>query len=219
MNDISLSEAYFMCAVGEKGKLFGSDTIRVAGLMSAVLSEMAQSGLIVLEDKKVKLINKPADDVSYFLPVYDHIKEMEYPDYRHIMQDYSNGLSDRHLNALTAAIGTGLADRGFVTKAKLGLLGGRTYFMPHRNVLPALTAELQVNIMFQTPVSWEDGLLWALLDKCSCIPKTFSEDLRKELRARIETSLHDASPAELSKYAAFADKLLTTAKANTVFIR
>ena len=130
MKDISTAEAYFLCAVQQKGKIFGHDDSKIACLMSAVFDEMKKSGLIEITGTKLSIAGQgeiPANCSPYLTPVYDHLRETESLELKHIMQDYNSGWSDRRLNALTTAIGTGLAERGFVTRAKLGLFNGRVY--------------------------------------------------------------------------------------------
>ncbi|MDO4313585.1 MAG: GPP34 family phosphoprotein [Eubacteriales bacterium] len=218
MKDLSVSEAYFLCAVQNKGKIFGYDTAKVTCLMAAVLHEMKQSGLITFSDRKILLTNSTADQTAYLLPVWEHLKESENLDYKHILQDYNSGWSDRHLNALTSAIGTGLAEQGLVTRAKLGIFGGRTYFMPYKDAIPALAAELQVNILYQTPFPMQDGFLWILLEKSGCIPQILPEDQRESIRKKVTFSIQNEPEGELSEFTEFTDKLLTIAKAGTVFV-
>lgn len=218
MTDLSISEAYFLCAVQNKGKLFGHDTAKVACLMAAVLYEMKQSGIISWNQKKVTLTGALPPEASYLFPVYEHLKEMNLTDFKHILQDYASGWSDRHLNALTTAIGDHLAECRLATKAKVGLFNGRTYFMPYKNAIPALATELQVNIMYQTPVPTEDGFLWILLKKSDCVPKSLEEELQTKISARISDAVRTYPDGKLAEAARFADTLFTVAKANSVFI-
>lgn len=215
MKDITTAEAYFLCAVQDKGKIFGHDDNKVACLMSAIFHEMKKSGLIESAGTKLKVIQHkdfPAGCASYLAPVYEHLKELESLELKHIMQDYNSGWSDRRLNALTTAIGTGLADRGLATKAKLGLFNGRVYFMPYKTAIPSLAAELLVNILYQTPISAEDGFLWLLLEKGSCMPKDFSEEQRRDIHEKVTASIQSEPENELAKQNTFTDKLLSMVK-------
>lgn len=218
MTDLSVSEAYFLCAVQSKGKLFGHDTIKVACLMASVLYEMKQSGILSLNQNKIALTGALPAESSYLFPVYEHLKEMDQTDFKHILQDYASGWSDRHLNTLTYAIGENLAEGGLVTKAKIGLFNGRTYFIPCKNSIPSLAAELQVTVMYQTPVPVEDGFLWILLRNSECMPKPLEKDLQKKISARISDAVRTNPDGKLAEAARFADTLLTVAKANTLFI-
>lgn len=218
MNDISTSEAYFLCAVRNKGKIFGYDTIKVACLMASILAEMMQTGSIDLSGNKIVLTGDPSFGTSYLMPVYEHLKEMELLDFKHLLQDYSSGWSDRHLNAVTSTIGNGLARQGLVTRAKIGILNGKTYFMPYKDTLPALIAELQVNIMYQTPIPVEDGFLWTLLEKSNCIPKTLTNEQQTSINSRVSAAIQAEPEGELAKLATLTNTLLTVAKTNTVFI-
>lgn len=215
MNDISTAEAYFLCAVQEKGKIFGHDDNKVACLLSAIFYEMKNSGLIEPAGTKLKIIQKkelPSDCASYLAPVYEHLKELESLELKHILQDYNSGWSDRHLNALTTAVGTGLSDRGLATKAKLGLFNGRVYFMPYKSAIPSLAAELLVNILYQTPISDEDGFLWLLLEKSFCIPKDFTEEQRRDIHEKVTDAIQSAPEGDLAKLDTFTGRLLSMVK-------
>lgn len=217
MKDISLTEAYFLCAVQEKGKLFGSSTLRVACLMAAVLYEMEQQGLLLLHEKELTLVPDPEITVPYFRPVYEHLKEMDSTTYKHVMQDYSCGWTDYRLNALANVIGTGLAERGLVTKAKLGLFNGRTYFMPHRNTLTELMVELETELLY-TAAPTADLLLWILLEKGQCIPGELPPERIPDIQEKIRKALLSDPKGEAAKFRDWLAGFLVIAKANTAFI-
>ena len=215
MTDISIVESFFLCAVQGKGKIFGDDYSKIACLLSAVFEEMIKAGLVEIGAGKLHVARQqeiPADCRPYLTPVFNHLKEVESLELKHIMQDYNSGWSDRHLNALTTAIGTGLADSGFATKAKLGLFNSRVYFMPCKTVIPSLSAELLVNLLYQTPVSAEGGFIWLLLEKSGCIPKEFSEQQRHDISDKITSALQDKKEQELARLNTFTDQLLSMVK-------
>lgn len=215
MKDITTVEAYFLFAVQGKGKIFGHDDYKAACLLSAIFHDMKKSGLIEPAGTKLKIIQKkelPADCAAYLAPVYEHLKELESLELKHIMQDYNSCWSDRHLNALTTAVGTGLSDRGLATKAKLSLFNGRVYFMPYKTAIPSLAAELLVNILYQTPISAEDGFLWLLLEKSSCLPKDFTKEQRRDIQEKVTAAIQSAPEGELARLNEFTDKLLSMIK-------
>ena len=57
MNDISITEAYFVYSVRGKGKLSGNDCRKVTGLLTAALWEMTQNGLLTFTDNRLCLNN------------------------------------------------------------------------------------------------------------------------------------------------------------------
>lgn len=138
MNDISITEAYFVYSVRGKGKLSGNDCRKVTGLLTAALWEMTQNGLLTLTDNRLCLNDVDHFTRSWFQPLYEHIREMESNDLSSLLQDYCSSWSDRHLNALSNEIGLVLEKQKLVTRAKLGIFNGRTYFMPHQSAIPGL---------------------------------------------------------------------------------
>ncbi len=215
MKDISTAEAYFLCAVQNKGKIFGHEDKKIACLLSAVFYEMKMAGLIIPGKDQIQIIKTKEltpDCAPYFAPVYSHLKELDSLELKHIVQDYNSGWSDRHLNALTTAIGTGLSDRGLATKAKLGLFNGRVYFMPYKAAVPSLAAELLVSLLYQTPIPDEDGFLWLLLEKSACIPDAFTSQQKEDINARISSALHSSQHPDLADLSLYTDRLLTLVK-------
>lgn len=202
MNDISITEAYFMYSVRTNGKLSGCDCRKVTGLLTAALWEMMQSGLLSLTDSKIQLNTTDSFAKSWFQPLYEHIKEMERKELSSLLQDYCSSWSDRHLNALDNMIGLELEKKKLVTKAKLGLFNGRTYFMPHQSVLPGIDAELQVDMLYHSQVPTDSAFLWLLLQEGRCISRDIPEDLQQTFSEKVKESLAED-----------ADPVLTSAKA------
>ena len=77
MNDISITEAYFVYSVRGKGKLSGNDCRKVTGLLTAALWEMTQNGLLTITDSRIRLNDVDHFTRSWFQPLYEHIREME----------------------------------------------------------------------------------------------------------------------------------------------
>ena len=199
MNDTSITEAYFVYSVRNKGKLSGNDCRKVTGLLTAALWEMMQNGLLTITDSRLQLNAADSFAKPWFRPLYGHIKEMEQKDLSSLLQDYCSSWSDRHLNALSNEIGLVLEKQKLVTRAKLGIFNGRTYFMPHQSAIPGLNAELQVDILYQNPVPADTAFLWLLLEQAHCIPSDITGEMRDTFTRKIKGALaDDANPALIS---------------------
>ena len=205
MNDISITEAYFVYSVRGKGKLSGNDCRKVTGLLTSALWEMMQNGLLTITDSQIRLNDIHGFTSSWFQPLYEHISEMEQKDLASLLQDYCSSWSDRHLNALTNEIGLVLEKQKLVTRAKLGIFNGRTYFMPHQSAIPGLNAELQVDILYQNPVSTDTAFLWFLLEQGRCIPPDISRDMQDTFSDKINKALADGTDSALTSAKALLD--------------
>ncbi len=205
MNDISITEAYFVYSVRGKGKLSGNDCRKVTGLLTASLWEMTQAGIISVNGSRIQLHDTDTFSPSWFQPLYEHIKEMEQPDLVSLLQDYCSSWSDRHLNALANEIGLVLEKQQLVTRAKLGIFNGRTYFMPHQSAVPGLNAELQVDILYQNPVPTDTAFLWLLLEQAHCIPSDISEEMQDTFTDKIKKALADDTDPALTSAKALLD--------------
>lgn len=205
MNDISITEAYFVYSVRGKGKLSGNDCRKVTGLLTAALWEMTQNGLLTLTNNRLCLNDVDHFTRSWFQPLYEHIREMESNELSSLLQDYCSSWSDRHLNALSNEIGLVLEKQKLVTRAKLGIFNGRTYFMPHQSAIPGLNAELQVDILYQNPVSADTAFLWLLLEQGQCIPSDISGDMRDTFASKIKEALTEGADSALISAKALLD--------------
>lgn len=205
MNDISITEAYFVYSVRGKGKLSGNDCRKVTGLLTAALWEMTQNGLLTITDSQIRLNDIDHFTRSWFQLLYEHIKEMEQKDLASLLQDYCSSWSDRHLNAFANEIGLVLEKQKLVTRAKLGIFNGRTYFMPHQSAIPGLNAELQVDILYQNPVSTDTAFLWLLLEQGQCIPPDISEAMRNTFADKIKEALAEGADPALTSAKALSD--------------
>ena len=188
MNDISITEAYFVYSVRGKGKLSGNDCRKVT-----------------LTDNRLCLNDVDHFTRSWFQPLYEHIREMESNELSSLLQDYCSSWSDRHLNALSNEIGLVLEKQKLVTRAKLGIFNGRTYFMPHQSAIPGLNAELQADILYQNPASADTAFLWLLLEQGQCIPSDISGDMRDTFASKIKEALTEGADSALISAKALLD--------------
>lgn len=213
MTDLTISEAYFLFALNEKGKLSGYESTKVVCLISAALYELSLQASISFAEKRIYL-SKCTPDSEFLKPLYDHLREMESLTYHEIYSEYTSSISERHLNALTSALGKSLADKGLVTKAKVGFFGGRTFFVPHKNAVPSVAAEYSVDLLFQNPPSPEDCILWSLLEKSDCIPSFFSQEQIEEIHYKVMSELK--TNEKLKQPIDFSNQLLTLVKKGKV---
>lgn len=218
MNDISITEAYFVYSVQGKGKLSGNDCRKVTGLLTAALWEMAQSGIVSVNAGSIQLCDIDTFARSWFQPLYEHIKEMEQKDLALLLQDYCSSWSDRHLNALANEIGLVLEKQKLITRAKLGIFNGRTYFMPHQSTIPELNAELQVDILYQNPVSTDTAFLWLLLKQAHCIPSGISEEIQDTFTCKIKKALAEGADPALISAKALSDQSFSLMKKGYLII-
>lgn len=207
MNDLSVTEAYFLCSVQNKGKLSGIEARKVACLLASILWEMSQAGHLTVEKDRIQLHASDTFAVPWFEVFYQHIKEMETPDLRELLQDYASSFSDRHLNLLSSEIGSSLEQKKLVTRAKIGLFNSRTYFMPHQSAIPGVSAEIQVDMLYLNPLPTNTAVLWALLTQARCIPKDITEEHRQQFSKKWEAAAASASDASLQSAKSILESL------------
>lgn len=218
LKDITISEAYFLCAVKEKGRILGCDTKRVICLLTAVLAELETAGSVALSQRGLKLLQKPPESPTYLRVLYEHLRELDTPTLELLLKEYHNALSDRCLNALSSAIGDPLTDRHLATAAKLGVLNSRRFYVPHANTLPALMAEYLVDVQYSHPVRMEDGLLWLLLNRSSCVPAVLTRQDQDIIHRKISSALRNGELPSLQRLGAYVDLQLSIAKHTSLIL-
>lgn len=188
MTDLTISEAYFLFALGEKGKISGYDSAKVACLLTAALYELSLEGSVSFAEKRIYLSKCPPDK-EFLTPLYQQLTQMDTLTYRDIYNEYASSVSEWRLNTFTSVLGRVLAEKGYVTNAKVGLFGGRTFFIPHKKAIPSAAAEFSIDLMYQTPPSPEDCLLWFLLKQSGCIPSFFSDEQKSEIHRKVSSEI------------------------------
>lgn len=209
MTDLTLSETYYLFALKERGKISGYDSAKVACLLTAGLCELSMEGSISLAENRIYLSKCPPDK-EFLRPLYDQLSQMDTLSYRDIYSEYASSISEWRLNAFTSALGKQLAEKGYVTHAKVGFFGGRTYFVPHKSAIPSVAAELSVDLLFQTPPSADDCLLWFLSEQSGCIPDFFQSEQISEIHKKVSSEVE--TNAKLKQSIDFANQLLSFVK-------
>lgn len=216
MKEFSVSELYFLCAVREKGKIYGYDTKKIICLLTAALWELEACAAISFTDQEIQLLEQ-SEIPPYLLPLYEHLKEMESLQFFQVLRDYHNALSDRHLNALAVSIGESLNSKGLVTAAKLGLFNGRRYYIPKSNAAAGVITEYLIDLLDHAVPSAEDGFLWLLLRKSSCVPVEISAAQQNEIDGKLRFAIKKEHLPSLQRMNSYLELLFAQAKRTSPF--
>ncbi|MDO4474368.1 MAG: GPP34 family phosphoprotein [Eubacteriales bacterium] len=211
MTDLTISEAYFLFALNEKGKLSGYDSAKVACLLTAALYELSMEGSVTFAEKRIYL-SKCAPDKEFLTPLYHQLTQMDSLTFRDIYGEYASSISGWCLNTFTSALGRLLEEKGYVTRAKVGFIGARTYYIPHKGSVPSAAAEFSIDLLYQTPPSPEDCLLWFLLEQSECIPSFFSDDQRSDIHNKVASEIR--TNEKLKQLIDYANQLLSLVRKN-----
>ena len=235
MTDLTITEAYYLCAIKNKGKIKSSNAAQSACLITAMLYELEQYKVITLnkddllitswEDNpllKLKMlpggINRriedetPEDLPDYLSYALEAIKKADSQRYKDVMRTLANSWTDWHMSKITVSLGDDLTERKFTTKAKMGVFtNNRTYYFPAKDTLPILAAELTGTLTGMAWIPEEEAMLWFLLEEADCIPAEVEASDREEIHRRVHEEIArnpDGIPARMKR---LEEKLQTSA--------
>ena len=130
MKDMTLTQSYFVCAVGRRGQLSGLSVERQVCLLGAGLLELALAGCITLGKNTAAVCAPLPAGCACLHPLYSDLDCGKPVKIEKLLEEYTYSLSDRRLNALAGAVGNALVSAGLAREARGGLFGGKTGYIP-----------------------------------------------------------------------------------------
>ena len=130
MKDMTLTQSYFVCAVGRRGQLSGLSVERQVCLLGAGLLELALAGCITLGKNTAAVCAPLPAGCACLHPLYSDLDCGKPVKIEKLLEEYTYSLSDRRLNALAGAVGNALVSAGLAREARGGLFGGKTRYIP-----------------------------------------------------------------------------------------
>ena len=186
MKHLSISQAYLLCAVNDKGTISDFSTEKLVGFVAAGLLDLRLAGCVSLEEKRVSTSGPLPASRSYLEPLYDFIAQKEPVKLSKVAESYTFSFTNKQLDALFDAVGASLEAPGMLQAAKKGLLGGRRHYVPTRQAVSAVVDMLRAELLEEGPISDEGAALATLLDQAKCLKRYFSDFERKEIRRRLQ---------------------------------
>lgn len=185
MQDLSITQEYFICALNEKGRISGLSTEKLVCLVAAGLLEMQLENCITINKKEVNVTGELPAGRDYLKPLYDYINQSKAVKIEKIMEAYNYSFTDKRLDELVGAIGNSLTMLGLVETAQAGLLGGKKSYIPKKNTINGVIDMVRAELLENGEVTDDVAALVVLLDKSKSINKYFSEFERKEINTKL----------------------------------
>ena len=89
MRDLSITQEYLICAMGEKGKISGFDVEKLVCVVASGLLELKMEDCIKLEKKRVRVIGELPVKKRYLKPLYDFINQPKPVKVEKIIEEYN----------------------------------------------------------------------------------------------------------------------------------
>lgn len=184
MQDLSVTQEFMLCAMNEKGKIFGFDIEKLTCMVASGLLELQMDKCIELKKKHVRVIRSLPEEKAYLKPLYNFIDQPKPVKVEKIVEDYS--FSNKKLRELVEATGNSLAKKGLVTISETGIITKKKSFIPKKeavhNVIDMIRSELFENV----EITEDIACLVVLLEKSKIIKRYFSPFEQKEIRQKIK---------------------------------
>lgn len=132
MQDLSITQEYYICAVNEKGRISDFSTERLVCFVAAGLLDLQLEGCLSLDKKNVTVTGPLPAGRAYLKPLYEFLAEKGTMKPEKVMEAYTYSLSDKHIDALMGSVGTSLEEMGLAQAVKAGSSAARPPSPPVR---------------------------------------------------------------------------------------
>ncbi len=186
MVELSLAQEYFLCALGNKGRISSMDLSKMTCLVASGVLELWMDGLVNLDGNQISLQAPLPEEKRYLRSLYELIDKKQPVKMETIAQEYSFTFTDRNINRLMEDIGESLEKKECIRKETGGLFGGKIYYYPDPLVLDGIIQNIRAELLEQGTLSHDIIALASLLDKTGDISQYFSAYEKTDLKARLK---------------------------------
>ncbi len=187
MYDLSVTQAYFLCAVGKRGRFGAFDTRRGLCLCAAALLDLELCGSIAIEGKRIRATGMLPIHRQALRPLYDWIA-VRPRTVEGLVEAYGYSITDRRLRSLFDSIGRSLDTLGLIASVERGIWG-RCRYCPTERAVHRVVDMIRAELLEAGEVSDEVSALVILLDRAKVLPHYLSAFERDGLRERLHAIL------------------------------
>lgn len=213
MQNLTISQQFFLCAVNDKGKMPSTQTDHwVCFVFSAIMDMQLEDCIAIDEGKKATISTKGplTSKLGHLQPLHDHIAEKQPLRITKLMEQYAMGLSAKPRTALFDAVGTSLAQQSMASAENSGFLSKSVGYVPTEGAVDQVIDRIRATLLSSNNQAADDDtiILTALLKHSGLLRKHFSKDERKELKASVTAFANTESGTLLKKSLNYIDSIL-----------
>lgn len=187
MHQLSITQRYFILAIGDTGKKTLSDSSEKGmGLIISSVLDLITDGSISLDDKGKLISNKPQfpAEQQYLASLYQLVEEKSPLKAGKLVNNYMLGFKNR-ITSVFQQVGDSLEIKGIVTKVtKNQVVGSVEFYEVEAVALANLAKELKVLVEKEWTI--EESALFTVLDKGKILKQYLSRDELKKAKTRIK---------------------------------
>jgi hypothetical protein len=187
MNNLTISQEYFLCVLTEKGRLASvfSDAPNYL-FAGSMLDLFISKALAFDEKKKVVAADELRPEYAHLSPLYQFVKESKPRKIGDIFASFNMTFTDKRLNELIGNIGVSLADKQCVEITYGGIGGKKPYYVPVSGAVNNVVQQIRAELLEDGAVSENMIALVSLLNESGDIKKYFSAYEKDRLNAHLK---------------------------------
>ncbi len=186
MDTLTLTQEYYLCSIGDKGRYPALDMERGICLVAAGMLELMLGKAVALEGEKLSVLRPLPEESACLEELYQLIRREQPVKVLRVLESFLVSISDNRLRELLGAVGASLVPAGAARPEKGGLFGGRTLYVPDEAWRDRVVQNLRAELLEDGALSDEGAALAALLHKSGVIGRYFSAYEKKALKERLK---------------------------------
>ncbi|MGX6978742.1 GPP34 family phosphoprotein [Vagococcus elongatus] len=181
----TLSEQLFLLAMNKRGGINGSQFHAQLALVMAGLLDLQEAGMIVLDERSVRLKKGELSGRFIFLqPLLDVLKGISKPTLKKVADVYCGTFTDKELKKYLQGIRKEMQQKGLLNVTKENsYLGEKSVYTANDTEVQLILKNLELNL--EKAIFDEKGIhLWILLEQGKLLNKYYPKDKIKSFHKR-----------------------------------
>lgn len=207
MDYLSLTQAYLLCTLNEKGRYSSMDLEKGICLVAGSILELLMDGVLRLDEKRISTALPLPAEKEYLRTVYERVRRKEPEKLESVMEYFSFNFSDKNLYALLGTIGDSLAAAGCAEKGEGGLLRKTPVYLPDAKAKDRVIQQMRAELLEDGALSEDIVALTVLLQKCGELSRYFSAYEKKDLKARLKSIKNSSENQLVTKMVEYIENL------------
>lgn len=216
MRDLSITQEYLICAMGEKGKISGFDVEKLVCVVASGLLELKMEDCIKLEKKRVRVIGELPVKKRYLKPLYDFINQPKPVKVEKIIEEYNYSFSDKKLRELIGSVGVSLEEMGLVIITESGIISKRKNYVPTKQAVHYVIDMIRSELLEDGEITEDIVCLIALLERSKIMKEYFSSFEQKEIRHKLRDIINSDSGILIKEMIDYIENLIAIMTVLTV---
>lgn len=208
METLALTQEYFLCTVGDKGRYSSLDMEKGVCLVAAGVLELLIQDVFRLDGKRLSVQGQLPEEKAYLESLYQFVKRKQPVKVETVVENYSFTFSEKNITQLTEDVGNSLAQSGCVSLKKGGLFGCKSLYLPDAQSRDTVIQKIRAELLEDGELSDDIIALTALLNKSGALSQFFSAYEKKDLKRRLNQIKDSTQNEVVTKMIEYVETLL-----------